>query len=79
VMERTRSRIERIRQQRGKRLSPEGELPDEVQPEIVKPTDSYALAIAAVSAVAAVFVLFLIFKTHLIWVGSRIGQALLAN
>jgi len=79
VMERTRSRIERIRQQRGRRLSPEGELPDEVQPEIVKPTDSYALTIAAVSAVAAVFVLFLIFKTHLIWVGSRIGQALLAN
>jgi type VI secretion system protein ImpK len=79
VMERTRSRIERIRQQRGKRLSPEAELPDEVQPEIVKTTDTHALTIAAVSAIAAVFVLFLIFKAHLIWVGSRVGQALLAN
>jgi type VI secretion system protein ImpK len=76
VIERTRLRIETIRQQRGKRLSPEGRLPEELLPAAGPKPGWHILTLSAAAAGGVVLVLFVIFKLHLYWATDSVLQML---
>ena len=74
LMERSRSRIEGIRQQRGKPLSPEAQLPDDViQPALAK-SNTRTLMLASVGAAIGALVLFVAAKLHLSY---EVGEILI--
>ena len=65
LMERSRSRIEGIRQQRGSPLSPEGPLPDDVaQPVFARP-ENRTLMFVSLGAAAGAIILFIAANIHL--------------
>jgi type VI secretion system protein ImpK len=74
-MERTRARINGIRQ-RGRRLSPEGALPDDAVPAVAGAQPADRLFLIAAVSVAAMFGLFFFFKIDLGWLGGQVRQIL---
>jgi type VI secretion system protein ImpK len=65
LMERTRTRIEGIRQNRGRPLSPESQLPDDVSEGVAPKPDSAVLARVTVGVAISALILFLAAWIHL--------------
>lgn len=79
LMERTRSRIEGIRQQRGKSLSPDWELPEEMVQAAPAQIRGSPLGMIALCAAIGVVILFIAFELHLVWASNAAAQILTGN